>query len=86
MASVTGEDMMGCGVSSPSPCPAARGGQMRAFPGSDQLDACPQFQGGDKPRCSAVCVPVARAGQTVGGLHARDTVSDPIAPGVVTLG
>ncbi len=64
-------DDFGCGVTSPSDCPAASRGQTRAFVSSTKLDACPLLRGrASGAACSALCVPVSIAGKTVGVVHA----------------
>ena len=63
-------DEFGCGVTSPSDCPAASRGQTRTFVSSARLDACPLLRGRAGAACSALCVPVSIAGKTVGVVHA----------------
>ncbi len=63
-------DAPGCGVDSPDHCPAARRAQVQRFPDSDQLDACPKLRGRSGGAVSALCVPVAIMGRTVGVIHA----------------
>lgn len=69
----------GCAVDSPDHCPAARRGQTQRFPDGEKLGACPKLRGGEGPRCSAVCVPVSIMGRTVGVVHARSSVEEPLA-------
>jgi diguanylate cyclase (GGDEF)-like protein len=64
----------GCGVESPSQCPAARRAQIQRFPDSDALDACPKLRNRPSGACGAVCVPVSIMGRTVGVIHATGTV------------
>jgi diguanylate cyclase (GGDEF)-like protein len=60
----------GCGVDAPDHCPAARRAQVQRFADSEELDACPKLQGRPEGALSAVCVPVAIMGRTVGVFHA----------------
>ena len=59
----------GCPVDSPDGCVAARSGQTEIFPDSEDLDACPRLRGRASGACSAVCVPVAIMGRSVGVVH-----------------
>jgi diguanylate cyclase (GGDEF)-like protein len=68
----------GCAVDSPDHCPAARRGQTQRFPDSEKLGACPKLRDSEGPRCSAVCVPVSIMGRTVGVVHARSSVEEPL--------
>ncbi len=67
--SPTGEPPQ-CGVDSPDHCPAARRAQVQRFADSEDLAACPKLRDRPQGRCSAVCVPVAIMGRTVGVIHA----------------
>ena len=58
-----------CGVDSPDHCPAARHAQVQRFADSEDLAACPKLRDRPQGRCSAVCVPVAIMGRTVGVIH-----------------
>jgi diguanylate cyclase (GGDEF)-like protein len=60
----------GCGVISPTDCPAATGGQGLVFPSSRALDACPHLKNRPSGECSAACLPVSIAGRTIGVTHA----------------
>ena len=60
------DDGGGCGVVSPDDCPAASHGTTMVFPTSTALDACPNLRGRG---CSAACVPVSIAGNSVGVFH-----------------
>ena len=60
----------GCAVMSPRDCPAANRGQTQVWTSSSDLDCCPYLQDRAVGACSAVCVPVSIAGNTVGVLHA----------------
>ena len=60
----------GCGVISPRDCPAAIRGHTMEFPSSEAISACPHLRGRPTGACSAVCVPVSIAGNTVGVMHA----------------
>ena len=68
----------GCPVDSPDHCPAARRGQTQRFTDSEKLGACPKLRSSEGPRCSAVCVPVSIMGRTVGVVHARSSVEEPL--------
>ena len=59
----------GCAVMSPRDCPAANRGQTQVWTSSSDLDCCPYLQDRAVGACSAVCVPVSIAGNTVGVLH-----------------
>lgn len=63
----------GCPVDTPRSCPAVRRGRALVFQDSGALDACPTLA--RSAACSAVCVPISVAGQTVGVLY----VSQPTA-------
>ena len=63
-------DTPGCGVDSPHHCPAARRAQVQRFADSEELDACPKLRGRSGGAVSALCVPVAIMGRTVGVIHA----------------
>jgi len=64
----------GCGVVSPDDCPAASRGQSMVFPESTALDACPYLWG---RVCSALCVPVSIAGNSVGVVHVTAVEGSP---------
>ena len=66
----------GCPVDSPDACVAARSGQTEVFADSDDLDACPRLRGRPGGACSAVCVPVAIMGRSVGVVHVTAAVGD----------
>lgn len=70
-------ELPGCGVDSPADCPAARRGRTQRFEDSRGLDACPKMARGDGEPTSAVCVPVAIMGRTVGVLHATGPAGRP---------
>ncbi len=70
----------GCPVESTEGCVAIRRGQVLVTDSSESINACPKLRGRDGGACSAVCVPVGVAGQTVGVIHA--TGPDRIAPDV----
>ncbi|MFI5046779.1 MAG: diguanylate cyclase [Acidimicrobiia bacterium] len=67
-----------CPVGSPNRCIAVRRSQTQVFADSEALDACPLLRGRAQGRCSAVCVPVAIAGRSVGVLHVLGTLDAPI--------
>jgi diguanylate cyclase (GGDEF)-like protein len=60
----------GCSVTSPDACPATRRSATLTFDDSEAVDACPRLRDREVGRCSAVCVPVAVMGHTVGVVHA----------------
>jgi diguanylate cyclase (GGDEF)-like protein len=67
----------GCPVGGPADCPATNTGQTLTFPSSARIDSCPWLRDRAKGACSAVCVPVAIAGRTIGVLH---VTGEPDAP------
>lgn len=67
-------DACGCGVVSPDDCPAASHGQTMVFPTSTALDACPNLRGRG---CSAACIPVSIAGNSVGVFHVTSCEGSP---------
>jgi diguanylate cyclase (GGDEF)-like protein len=68
----------GCGVSSPSSCPAVRSGHTLRFRDSRSLDACPQLAQRVGDPVEAVCVPMSMMGRAVGVLHAVTPMSESI--------
>jgi diguanylate cyclase (GGDEF)-like protein len=66
-----------CPVTTPAGCVAIRTGRPAVYASSRMLNVCPKLpQHADAP-CSAVCVPVAFAGRTLGVLHATGTDNHP---------
>jgi diguanylate cyclase (GGDEF)-like protein len=59
-----------CPVASAGECVAARQGQTLVFSSSDEIDACPKLANRPHGPCTAVCVPVAVSGRSIGVLHA----------------
>ncbi len=59
----------GCGVVSPSECPASHRGDTLVFAHSQDLDSCPYLRDRDGDRCGAVCQPVSVAGKSIGVIH-----------------
>jgi diguanylate cyclase (GGDEF)-like protein len=59
-----------CPVTSPDACPATKRSATLVFEDSDAVDACPRLRDRATGPCSAVCVPVAVMGHTVGVVHA----------------
>jgi diguanylate cyclase (GGDEF)-like protein len=57
-------------VSSPDACPATKRSATLVFDDSEAVDACPRLRDRPTGPCSAVCVPVAVMGHTVGVVHA----------------
>jgi diguanylate cyclase (GGDEF)-like protein len=74
----------GCGVTSPTSCPAAAQGQTRIFESSTALDACPYLGSRSGSPCSAICVPVNIAGRPMGVMHATADNHDVPSSQVVT--
>ncbi len=68
----TGDDdeRSGCGVESPTECPAALRSDTIVFATSTAIDACPYLQDRPSGPCSAACVPVSITGRAIGVLHA----------------
>lgn len=62
-------DHVGCPVSSPTQCPAARRAQIQVFKDSSELDACPKLRQREDDSIGALCVPVSIMGRTVGVIH-----------------
>jgi len=67
----------GCPVASVDACPATRRATTLTFEDSEALDACPRLREHAGGQCSAVCVPVAVMGHTVGVLHAVGPHGEP---------
>ncbi|RMH81693.1 MAG: GGDEF domain-containing protein [Actinomyces sp.] len=61
----------GCSVESPWSCPAVRRGRSLVFEDSEAINACPYLVDRVPGGCSAVCVPVAFMGQSLGVVHVR---------------
>ncbi len=78
------EERSGCGVVSPTECPAAVRGDTIVFPTSTAIDACPYLQDRPSGPCSAACVPVNITGRAIGVLHA--TGADRIPPDEAAVG
>ena len=72
------DERSGCGVVSPTECPAAVRSNTLVFATSTAIDACPYLQDRPSGPCSAACVPVSIAGKAVGVLHA--TAPDHVPP------
>jgi len=60
----------GCGVGSPSECPAITRGRTLVYDNSNAINACPQLLGHCESGCSAVCVPLSFMGKSMGVVHA----------------
>ncbi len=67
----------GCPVRSPESCVAIRRGQVVIADSSESINACPKLRGRPDGACSAVCVPVAASGQTIGVMHATGPDREP---------
>jgi diguanylate cyclase (GGDEF)-like protein len=59
----------GCGVPSPSQCPAIRRGSAMTFDDPSSYASCPHLRSRAVGDCKAMCVPVSLMGQTVGVIH-----------------
>jgi diguanylate cyclase (GGDEF)-like protein len=70
----------GCPVMSPYECPATDRGQTQTWPTSSAIDTCPYLRDRETGACSAVCVPVSIAGQTIGVVHATGPDHHPPVP------
>jgi len=73
-----GSDSPGCGVQSPSDCPAITRGRTMRYEDSDAINACPMLSGRAVGRCSAVCVPLSFMGQSMGVIHAVGGMDLPV--------
>ena len=73
----------GCSVSSPSGCPAVRGGSVLVMDDASALDACPRLQERADRVGSAVCAPVTFMGRALGVLHAVSPATAPVDDDVV---
>lgn len=71
------EERSGCGVVSPTECPAAVRGDTIVFATSTAIDACPYLQDRASGPCSAACVPVNITGKSIGVLHATGADHEP---------
>jgi diguanylate cyclase (GGDEF)-like protein len=71
------EERSGCSVVSPVECPAVVRSETIVFPTSTAIDACPYLQDRPSGPCSAACVPVSIAGETVGVFHATGVEHHP---------
>jgi len=60
----------GCGVASPSECPAITRGRTLVYEDSNAINACPELQGHCGGGCSAMCVPLSFMGKSMGVVHA----------------
>ena len=74
---------LGCGVGTPTQCPAARAGQIQIFASSQSVDACPYLRDHGSAPCSAVCAPINIAGKAVGVLSSAGVVDDVVDPDLV---
>lgn len=67
---VVGSEAPGCSVVAPRDCPAVREGRPLVFHDPTAIDACPRLHGRCSSSDSALCVPMAILGKSVGVLHA----------------
>jgi len=77
-ASNSDADTPGCGVQSPSECPAITRGRTIRYEDSNAINACPMLVDRAVGRCSAVCVPLSFMGQSMGVIHAVGGIDNPI--------
>ena len=70
----------GCGVESPWGCTAVRRGHEMLFESSRALNACPRLVERAGDACSAMCVPVAFMGRSLGVLHVAGAEHEPPSP------
>ena len=80
---VTPADGEGCGVATPTDCPAAQRSTTLVFPSNRALDACPHLRELETD-CSAVCLPVTVGSQAIGVVHVGAALDHP--PSKRTLG
>ena len=67
----------GCGVGSPFDCPAVRRATAQSFGTSTALNACPHLRDRVGETRSALCVPVAFMGRSLGVLHLTGVDGEP---------
>ncbi len=67
----------GCGVSSPTDCPATQRGHTLVFPTSNALNACPHLVDRPSGDLSAACVSVSITGRSSGVVHAMGPDREP---------
>jgi diguanylate cyclase (GGDEF)-like protein len=80
----TGPTGQGCSVSAPMDCPVGQSGQVRVFPSSTAIEACPYLRLQSDTPCSAACIPVAVAGRPIGVVHVAAPESEPPSDETVT--
>jgi diguanylate cyclase (GGDEF)-like protein len=80
----TGPTGLGCSVSAPMDCPVGQSGQVRVFPSSTAIEACPYLRLQSDTPCSAACVPVAVAGRPIGVVHVSAPENEPPSDETVT--
>jgi diguanylate cyclase (GGDEF)-like protein len=73
----------GCQATHTDNCLAIRRGQVVVTDSSEAINACPQLRGRPGGPCSAVCVPVAVEGHSVGVVHAIAADRHPPEPQIV---
>lgn len=76
VAAVDADNPHCCPVTTPEDCVAARRGHLAVFPDAAALDACPKVKQRRDLVFSAVCVPVAVLGRTVGVVHVASLVGE----------
>lgn len=72
-----------CPVSGTDDCLSIRRGQVVVTDSSESINACPRLRGRSDGPCSAVCVPVAVEGRSVGVIHTTGADRTPPGPQVV---
>lgn len=83
VAANTAKGSPGCPVSHTDDCLAIRRGQVVVTDSSDAINACPRLRARPGGPCSAVCIPVAVEGHSVGLIHATAEDRHPPEPRVV---
>lgn len=73
----------GCPVTQTDDCLAIRRGQVVVTDSSESINACPRLRGRPGGPCSAVCLPVAVQGHSVGVIHVTAQDRHPPEPQVV---
>lgn len=83
VATNTATGSPGCPVTNTDDCLAIRRGQVVVTDSSEAINACPRLRGRPGGPCSAVCLPVAVQGHSVGVIHAIAEDRHPPGPQVV---
>jgi diguanylate cyclase (GGDEF)-like protein len=83
VVSTTADASLGCGVTTPTQCPAARTGQTQTFVSNQTMDTCPFLRDHPTGACSAVCAPINIAGKAIGVMSATGPLGEVVDPNVV---